>query len=179
MPKLVSSKEGLAKYYFAMFFALIGIFLIDHYIKEWILLTAMDKYSIAEMSQLFGKFWPLHETQVMNLDLTFNTGVAFSMFAFLEDWLKWIQLILISGVMIYIMTLKDLCYAIPGGMLLGAGFSNVYDRFVHGGVVDYFHYHYGFNFAIFNFADVMIDVSVAWIIILNIWPHLCGTKDAS
>ncbi|MFA4832456.1 signal peptidase II, partial [Helicobacter pylori] len=30
----------------------------------------------------------------------------------------------------------------------------------HGGVVDYVYYHYGFDFAIFNFADVMIDVGV-------------------
>ena len=176
MPKIATTQGELAKYYGAMFFALIGIFLVDHYIKEWILLTAMDKYDVPQMSMLFGKFWPLYETKVMNLDLIFNTGVAFSMFAFLEEWLKWIQLFLISGVMIYIMMLRDLCFAIPGGILLGAGFSNVVDRFIHGGVVDYFHYHYGFNFAIFNFADVMIDFAVAWIIILNVWPHLCGEK---
>ncbi len=178
MPRLVKTKEDSLKYYGGLFFALVGIFLMDHYIKEWILLSALDKYALQDTTQLFGKFWPLYETKIMNLDLIFNKGVAFSMFAFLEEWLKWIQLLLISGVMVYIVMLRDLCFAIPGGILLGAGFSNVFDRFQHGGVVDYFHYHYGFNFAIFNFADVMIDFAVAWIIILNIWPHLCATKES-
>lgn len=51
-------------------------------------------------------------------------------------------------------------HVIEFGMVFGAGVSNVLDRFVHGGVVDYVYYHYGFDFAIFNFADVMIDVGV-------------------
>ncbi len=51
-------------------------------------------------------------------------------------------------------------HAIEFGMVFGAGVSNVLDRFRHGGVVDYVYYHYGFDFAIFNFADVMIDVGV-------------------
>ena len=49
-------------------------------------------------------------------------------------------------------------------MIFGAGISNILDRFIHGGVVDYIFWHYGFEFAIFNFADVMINVSVAMII---------------
>ncbi|OQR40624.1 signal peptidase II, partial [Aliarcobacter cryaerophilus] len=35
-------------------------------------------------------------------------------------------------------------------------------------VVDYFAWHYMFEFAIFNFADVMIDLAVVIIIIMQI-----------
>ena len=95
------------------------------------------------------------------------------MFAFLAEYLKYIQLILVSGVLIYVYTLKQLCYALPVGILLGAAFSNIYDRFIHEGVVDMVYWHCGFNFAVFNFADVMIDIAVVWILILNYKPRFC------
>jgi signal peptidase II len=50
---------------------------------------------------------------------------------------------------------------------VGAGFSNVYDRFIHGGVVDMVYWHCGFDFAVFNFADVMIDLAVVWLLWIN------------
>ena len=48
-------------------------------------------------------------------------------------------------------------YAFPAGIIAGTGLSNVYDRFIHGGVVDYLFWHYGVEFAVFNFEDVMIE----------------------
>lgn len=103
----------------------------------------------------------------IDLILVFNKGVAFSMLAFLTQWLKWIQLVLLAGVMGYVLWLRENRYLIPVGIMVGAGLSNVIDRFVHGGVVDYVYWHYGFDFAVFNFADVMIDIAVIWLLILN------------
>ena len=105
--------------------------------------------------------------------LVYNRGVAFSMFAFLEESLKWIQIALLIGVVGYTLWLKKQCYVFPVGIMIGAGFSNVYDRFIHGGVVDYVYWHCGFNFAVFNFADVMIDIAVLWLMILNFRPQTC------
>jgi len=112
-------------------------------------------------------------TQCIDLILVFNKGVAFSMFAFLAEWLKWIQLALLVGVIGYTLWLKQKCYLIPVGMMVGAGLSNVADRFIHGGVVDYVYWHCGFNFAVFNAADVIIDIAVIWLIILNFKPKMC------
>ena len=47
------------------------------------------------------------------------------------------------------------------GAIFGAGVSNLTDRFIHGGVVDYVFWHKWFEFAVFNFADVAIDVAIA------------------
>ena len=101
-----------------------------------------------------------------SLILTFNKGVAFSMFAFLQEYLKYLQLLLIVSVGVYLAYEKTFFKqnACAIGMITGAALSNVYDRFVHGGVVDYFFWHYGFNFAVFNFADVMIDLGVVLIL---------------
>jgi len=43
--------------------------------------------------------------------------------------------------------------------------SNVYDRFLYEGVVDYIAWHCWFNYAVFNISDVAIDVAVIWILI--------------
>jgi len=103
-----------------------------------------------------------YEGDSISLVLVFNQGVAFSMLAFLQGALKYIQVGILLVLMFYFYKEKFLQkYPILSGILLGAGSSNVFDRFVHGGVVDYVYYHGLFNFAIFNFADVMIDVSIA------------------
>jgi len=145
----------MVKFVTAMMFALVGIFIIDQNLKQ----LFIDGY----------RFY----SDYIDLTLVYNKGVAFSMFAFLQEWLKWIQLVLIVSVGAYIISLRQNCYAVPAGILLGAGLSNVYDRFIHGGVVDYIFYHHWFEFAVFNFADVMIDVAVIWLVILNLRPKLC------
>ncbi len=103
----------------------------------------------------------------IDLELHYNKGVAFSMFTFIGPYLKWIQSLLIVGILFYVLKegyIKR--YAFPVGLLIGGALGNVYDRFVHGGVVDYVAWHCGFNFAVFNYADVAIDVAIAWIIIM-------------
>jgi signal peptidase II len=110
------------------------------------------------------------EGSCINLELQYNRGVAFSMFAFLGEHLKWIQVILII-VIISFAFYEDYIkkYAFPIGLIVGGAVGNLYDRFIHEGVVDYIAWHCGFDFAIFNYADVMINLGVAIIIILNIY----------
>jgi len=103
----------------------------------------------------------------IDLELHFNKGVAFSMFAFVGPYLKWIQAVLIVVILSYVLKegyMKR--YAFPVGLLIGGALGNLYDRFMHEGVVDYVAWHCGFNFAVFNFADVAIDLAVVWIIIM-------------
>ncbi len=132
-----------------MALAMAGIFIIDQNIK-----------------QLFLEGFRYY-TECIDLILVFNKGVAFSMLAFLKEWLKWIQLVMLFAVVTYTLYLNNRVYSVPVGILVGAGFSNVYDRFIHEGVVDMVYWHCGFDFAVFNFADVMIDLAVVWLL----WIH--------
>ena len=143
------------KFFSILLLGLVGVFIIDQNIK-----------------QLFVEGFRYY-TECIDLILVYNKGVAFSMFSFLDQNLKYIQLLLIAGVGGYIIYLKNICYSFPGGILLGAALSNVYDRFIHGGVVDMVYWHCGFDFAVFNFADVMIDFAVVWFLVLNFKPTLC------
>lgn len=127
------------------------LFCIDQYVK----------YLFVDGFELQGK--------CISLVLAYNYGVAFSMFSFLEGNLKYIQIgIMIIGV-IYLFLNKDIFkkYFVPASLLLAGGVSNIYDRFIHGGVVDYVYWHCGFNFAIFNLADVLIDIAVLLILIIG------------
>jgi signal peptidase II len=135
-----------------VFLAALGVFIIDQNIKSIFL----------EGYRWFGDYF--------SLILTFNKGVAFSMFAFLEENLKYIQVVLLLSLVLYALFHKSLLikYALPFGIVLGAGGSNLYDRFLYGGVVDYFYWHRWFEFAVFNFADVMINVAVALVIFIAI-----------
>jgi len=138
-----------------LFFTLVGIFIIDQNIK----MLFVDGFR--------------YYTECIDLILVYNKGVAFSMLSFLDEWLKYIQLAIVSGVLIYVFYLNKICFAFPVGLLLGGAFSNIYDRFIHSGVVDMVYWHCGFNFAVFNFADVMIDIGVVWLLVLNYKTHFC------
>jgi len=107
-----------------------------------------------------------HAGKCIDLALHYNRGVAFSMFSFVGPYLKWIQSLFIVAILAYAVKEKY-CkrYAFPLGLLLGGAVGNVYDRFIHGGVVDYIAWHCGFNFAVFNYADVAIDIAIAWILV--------------
>ena len=166
----------MAKSLLILTLALVGIFIIDQGIKDFFILKAMELYSRPQES-LYHHAFDIYTTSCINMRLVFNYGVAFSMLSFLAENLKWLQLAMITGVLAYIISIKKLCYMIPGGILVGAGLSNVYDRFNHGGVVDYIYWHCGFDFAIFNFADMMIDFAVVWILFLNFKPKFCGKDE--
>ncbi|MBP9494617.1 MAG: lipoprotein signal peptidase [Erysipelatoclostridium sp.] len=125
------------------------IFLIDQVVK----------YGFANLN------WDV-DGPIMSLKLAYNYGVAFSMFSFLDENLKYIQLLIILAVSIYLLKNKDVFneYYLSIALLYAGGLSNILDRFTYGGVVDYFYWHYGFEFAIFNIADVIINIAVALII---------------
>nr|MBP3724259.1 lipoprotein signal peptidase [Campylobacter sp.] len=135
---------------FLLYFCL--VFIIDQIIK-WVFLNGFS-----------------YKSSWIDLVLTFNKGVAFSMFAFLGEYLKIIQIILMALLFSYLMIEKTLfrSYPIALGLIFGGGASNVLDRFIHGGVVDYVFWHKWFEFAVFNFADVMIDLGVVIIILQSL-----------
>jgi len=135
----------------------VGTFVIDQNLK----VMAMDAVNGVEYATIV-------KGACIDLELHYNRGVAFSMLSFLGDNLKWLQLVMIVGIMIFVFYegyLKKYAFAI--GLIVGGALGNLYDRFIHQGVVDYVAWHCGFNFAVFNYADVMIDLGVAIILLIT------------
>lgn len=141
------SKQNLRKSAVFAFF-IVAFFCVDRLIKN----AVLDGFS--------------YEGSCISFVFVLNDGVAFSWFAFLGTYLKWLQIALLVGVFFYLRYEKLIFrYALPVALIFAGGIANVYDRFVHGGVVDFIYWHCGFDFAIFNFADVIINVGVALLLV--------------
>jgi signal peptidase II len=137
----------LRKFYLPLFIFVVAVF-IDQYIKT-IFVNGYER-----------------QGECISLVLAYNKGVAFSMFSFLEGNLKYLQIVLLFLGAIYLYIKKEVFYnhCIAIALLYAGAISNIYDRFVHIGVVDYVYWHCGFDFAIFNLADVLIDIAVVLIL---------------
>lgn len=148
------------KYQILFWFSFVVVFIFDQWFK-YLILNGLR-----------------YQSEYLDLTFALNTGVAFSMFSFLEHYLKYIHLIVIIILFIYLFNQKFFLkkHLIAFGMILGAGSSNLFDRFVHGGVVDMFFWHKWFEFAIFNIADVMINLGVFLILIQEIFIKKEGRK---
>ena len=129
-------------------FALIGTFVVDQASKALFLGGYYREGSCID--------WALH----------LNKGVAFSMFAFLGEWLKWVQTVIVT-LLAYAAHKEGFFkrYPFEIGILLGGAIGNLYDRFAHGAVVDFIAWHCGFTWPVFNIADVAIDLGVGLIVL--------------
>lgn len=146
---------------FKLYYGKIGVFItlsivcfiLDQYVKDLILSGFR------------------YEGSVVSIISVLNKGVAFSMFSFLGENLKWIQIVLLMVLTYIFLASQDLIksYFVPFGFLIGSGVSNLYDRFEYGGVVDYIFWHYKFEFAVFNLADVLINIGVGILLLMMIF----------
>ena len=137
-----------------------------YFIFSFILALIIDQWS--KYLSINGLRW---QSDYINLVLVYNDGIAFSMLSFLQGYLKYLNLALIILLFIYLLWqktfLKDNIIAF--GLMFGAGCSNLLDRFMRKGVVDMIYWHKWFDFAIFNLADVIINISVFLILIKELF----------
>lgn len=133
------------------------ILLIDQVFKALI----MSFLNLGESISLIPNFF--------SITLLFNTGGAFSLFSG-----NTIFLIVLSFIVIYILYkyfIKDKVInkknIILYGILFGGICGNLIDRIFRGYVIDYIDFNiFGFNYPVFNFADICIVVSIFMIFIM-------------
>lgn len=115
---------------------------------------------------------PVEVLPVFDLRLSYNTGAAFSFLADaggLQRWLFVLIAVVVSGVLLVWMKRTprwQWWVGIAQALVLGGALGNLYDRVVHGYVIDFISLHYGeYYFAVFNLADVAISLGAALLII--------------
>jgi len=120
----------------------------------------------------YGQVIPI--TSFFDLVLVFNPGAAFSFLADHGGWQRWFFTILalvISAWLLVMMYQHRHEKILPAAfaLIIGGALGNVYDRLVHGAVVDFLHFHYaGWSWPAFNLADSAITVGV----VLMLWGQL-------
>ncbi|ENH8961178.1 signal peptidase II, partial [Campylobacter coli] len=92
------------------------------FILVFIAVFAFDQW--VKSLTLSGLRW---QSEYLDLTYALNTGVAFSMFSFLEHYLKYLHLALILALVIYLLWQKQFLreHLVAFGMMLGAGCSNL------------------------------------------------------
>lgn len=119
---------------------------------------------------------PVEVFPFFNLTLLHNYGAAFS---FLSNANPTCQVILLSGIALVasIFILVRLTYlpkdknliAYPLLFILGGALGNVYDRIVHGYVVDFLDFHINnYHWPAFNIADSAICIGVVILILVRL-----------
>nr|WP_183705054.1 signal peptidase II [Marinobacter oulmenensis] len=136
------------------------------------LVIAIDLGSKALASALLTYADPLPVLPMFNLTLLHNTGAAFSFLADGSGWQRWFFVILalvVSVVLVgWLRKLKagETWTAIAIVLILGGALGNVYDRVVHGYVVDFLHFYWrNWHFPAFNLADTAITIGAAMMIL--------------
>jgi signal peptidase II len=126
----------------------IGSLLFDIFTKY----LTIKNLSIGQSHSL----WP----GVFHFTHAVNRGAAFSMFQG-EGWLRWLSLavsLVITGLAIFGPRLQKLEQVAYGAVLAGA-LGNGIERFTQGYVTDFIEVRL-INFAIFNWADVSINIGI-------------------
>jgi signal peptidase II len=115
-------------------------------------------------------------TNFFYLTYCHNDGAAWSI---LKD--QRIMLLILTVLVLFIIhkflnkektdTMENIVY----GMIIGGILGNFYDRLVYGYVIDFLDFKiFGYNYPVFNFADIFIVVGIITMIIISIRKeHVC------
>lgn len=112
-----------------------------------------------------------------NLVLVYNTGISFGMFTGSPEGTRWIligaALVIVALLLIWLRSVESRIVAGGIALVVGGALSNVLDRFIHPGVVDFLDFHLaGMHWPAFNVADSAIVVGVA----LLLYDSLFGER---
>ncbi len=137
-----------------------------------VLVTVVDLGTKALATAMLTYANPVPVVPLFNLTLLHNTGAAFSFLAGADGWQRWFFVTLalvVSVVLVYwLRSLKrsETWTAIAIVLILGGALGNVYDRVVHGYVVDFLHFYWqDWHFPAFNVADIAITVGAGMMIL--------------
>ena len=139
----------------------LSIFLIDRLSKIYVIY--LDK-------KFFGT--EIFSSKFLNIQLTWNEGIAFGLFSFNQNYLYNILSIVIFFVIltIFVWTMRSEGLKKYSLVLIFSGaLGNFFDRIFYSAVPDFIDFHVGnFHWFIFNVADIFITLGVISVIFLEL-----------
>ncbi|GIL40995.1 signal peptidase II [Roseiterribacter gracilis] len=105
-----------------------------------------------------------------DFQLAWNRGVSFGLFNHGEPLPPWVfvlvSVLIVAALCAWLVRAERIRIALALGAVIGGAIGNAIDRFVHGAVVDFLHFHVGqYSWPNFNVADSAIVIGVAIIVI--------------
>jgi signal peptidase II len=105
---------------------------------------------------------------VFHLTYLRNNGAAFSLFQG-HEWLRWLSLVVSLGLVAFglLRSFTNIWEQLGFGLILAGAAGNGIDRIFYGSVIDFIDVR-AINFAVFNWADVSINMGIICLLIYNI-----------
>ncbi len=134
------------------------------------ILDRLSKYFILELSNSAEKF-NIPITSFLNFNLVWNSGIAFGLFSFNENFyynLITLIIIVITLVILFLAIKSNGAEKIGFSMIFGGSLGNIFDRLYYKAVVDFIDLHINnIHWFIFNIADIFICLGVIMLIMLE------------
>lgn len=136
-----------------------------------VLVIALDLATKAMASAWLSYGQPVEILPVFNLTLLHNTGAAFSFLAGHDGWQRWFFAVVAIGASVGLtiwmsrLRANERLLAASLAAIIGGALGNLYDRLVHGYVVDFLSFYWGQHyFPAFNLADIAITLGAIGLI---------------
>lgn len=137
------------------------LFCIDRFSKIYVI-ELVEKTEVSE----------IYLTSLLNIYLVWNTGIAFGLFSFSNEFtynLFTALILLINLIIIYLAIVTKDFRKYFFLLILGGSFGNLFDRLYYGSVPDFIDFHIGnFHWFIFNIADIFITIGVICLIFVEL-----------
>ena len=149
------------------------IFLLDIFTIFFIFL--LDRISKIYVIYLDGKQLnsEIFKSKFINIQLIWNEGIAFGLFAFDDNFFYNLItgfIILVILTLLYFITKTRGFEKYSFLIILGGACGNVFDRFFYSAVPDFIDIHYqNFHWFIFNVADIFITLGVVLLIYIELF----------
>ncbi|HLS80709.1 MAG TPA: signal peptidase II, partial [Steroidobacter sp.] len=115
---------------------------------------------------------PIELLPILDIVYLENTGAAFSILAQAAGWQRWFFILLAIGVSIVLMIWlrrirsDQTLLALGLSLILGGALGNVFDRVMHGHVVDFIYFNWRtWYFPAFNIADTAISIGAGCLLL--------------
>ena len=102
---------------------------------------------------------------------TKNTGAAWGLFNEYQNTLLVLRVLFTAALLIYLFFYnKEKEYDFPLILIVSGAIGNIIDYFAYGHVIDMFNFvFWGYDYPVFNVADSVIFIGMAWLIIVTIF----------
>ena len=144
-----------------------GVVIVLDLASKWLAESSLSLYQ--QVPLIDGLF---------SFTLAYNTGAAFSFLSDAGGWQRWFFIAVAVGISVMLLVWRarlnrdKWLEPVALALILGGALGNLYDRIVHGHVVDFIlvHWQQEWFFPAFNIADSAITVGAAMLIVDMFWP---------
>lgn len=158
--------------------------LLDQLIKSFMLYRFFPSLGCDPIDRDLSKYCKYEFTPFVDYVMVWNEGISYGLFKQTsfegQMILLGLAIAAVIALTIWLAQSVSLLPAVSIGLVIGGAIGNAIDRMVYGAVADFVSLHaYGFNWYVFNIADVAIVAGVVGLLYDALFPSRKNVSNAS